>query len=291
MEVNNIIWKDEFDVGVDYIDNAHRKLFATMRKMNEILATQSPEMARMTCIESIGFFKRYAMEHFAQEEAYQLEVGYRGYRMHKRLHDNLRDSILPAIERELIEEDFSKDSVEHFIGIFSGWLTGHIMIEDRAITGRIASKYKGTDNNMLIDELNNELVKFMDNLFSIKVEYLNRFYEGVYVSNCLYYEMNFNGYDVIIVSQKDVVVAETSMMLGKKIDTLDKAAMLSYVQLAQSIAKGALTILEPGGEYILSSHRVLDDEKLKERFDNAYPEFSLQWKTNLGYVALSIIKS
>lgn len=65
--------------------------------------------------------------------------------MHRHLHDNLRNVTIPALDKDLEENNYNRDSIERFISIVAGWLTGHIMIEDLAIAGKSRSKWSGFD--------------------------------------------------------------------------------------------------------------------------------------------------
>ena len=134
-----IEWNDRFSIGVEIVDHAHQKLFSIVRKLNRL--SQNSRKNEWTCMEGIKYFKNYAMTHFAQEEAYMRSVGYGGYEMHKRLHDNMVNHTLPVFEMELVKSGYSEDVLAQFLNFCSGWLTEHILIEDRAITGKVSSKW------------------------------------------------------------------------------------------------------------------------------------------------------
>ena len=131
-------WQDRFNIGVEIVDQAHRRLFSIVQKIMELYVEKHED--KFACVEGIKYFKAYAIKHFAEEEAYMRKAGYSGYLAHKRLHDKMKRETLPSLERELYASDFSTEAVQRFIGVCSGWLTGHIIIEDRAITGRTAGE-------------------------------------------------------------------------------------------------------------------------------------------------------
>ena len=81
-------WNKNFNIGVDSIDNAHRKLFSIVRKL--INLSQNEHNGQWACAEGIKYFKRYAIEHFTDEEAYMQSIDYSGYKIHKRLHDDIK---------------------------------------------------------------------------------------------------------------------------------------------------------------------------------------------------------
>ena len=75
----------------------------------------------------------------------QLSLNYEEYEMHRHLHDNLRNVTIPALDKDLEENNYNRDSIERFISIVAGWLTGHIMIVDLATAGKSRSKWSGFD--------------------------------------------------------------------------------------------------------------------------------------------------
>ena len=129
--MQQIQWQDRFNIGVEIIDQAHRRLFSIVQKMMDLYVEKHED--KFACVEGIKYFKAYALKHFAEEEAYMRKIGYSGYSAHKKLHDKMKLETLPELERLLYESDFSTEMVQRFIGVCTGWLTGHIIIEDRAI--------------------------------------------------------------------------------------------------------------------------------------------------------------
>ncbi|MDE7287209.1 MAG: bacteriohemerythrin, partial [Lachnospiraceae bacterium] len=155
-----ILWHDRFNIGVESVDKAHQRLFSIVNKM--LNYDQEDEKGRQwVCGEGIKYFKSYTLKHFADEEAYMKSINYSGYAAHKRVHDDLKEKTLPALERDMIESDYSVESVQHFLGICIGWLTGHIMLEDHAITGRISNKwkYERTEELSVLEEAAARVIK------------------------------------------------------------------------------------------------------------------------------------
>ena len=68
-------WNKQFRIGVDSIDNAHKKLFSIVRKL--IHLSQDENNGQWACAEGIKYFKNYAVKHFADEEAYMQSIGYK----------------------------------------------------------------------------------------------------------------------------------------------------------------------------------------------------------------------
>lgn len=55
---------------------------------------------------------------------------------HRKIHEGFRENMLPTLERELKQSNYSEEAVSHFLGVCSGWLIGHTLTEDMSITGK-----------------------------------------------------------------------------------------------------------------------------------------------------------
>ena len=125
------------------------------------------------------------MEHFSDEEAYMKSIGYGGYEIHKHLHDDMRYKTLPALEKDLLESNYSQESIHHFIGICLGWLTAHIMIEDRAITGKVSNKWKKDHTKEDTQALEDALADSIQEIFSLQTEVVSEHYSGEHFGNSI----------------------------------------------------------------------------------------------------------
>jgi len=137
---NQLEWQERYNLGIDIIDKEHKKLFGILNKL--LTTGKEGEKSRWACQEGIKYFKDHAMKHFSEEEAYMASIHYIGYDTHRRLHDNFRKKMLPALEKELKQTAYSEESVNHFLGVCTGWLIGHTLTEDRAIIGKKPSKWE-----------------------------------------------------------------------------------------------------------------------------------------------------
>lgn len=282
-------WKDEYDVGVDFIDNAHKTLFLKLRILMNILKDCDSQKNKRTCEETISFLKDYTLKHFSEEEAYQISTGYSGKEIHKSLHDNLKDVTLPAVEKKLIETDYSEEAVGEFVGILAGWLTGHILIEDRAITGKSASKWASSVKGDVKERLNLEFVHFMKDFASLDFELVNGHYEGSNFGDAFFYRMEYlEGVTVTVACQNEVVLRMASTVMGKELEDLDKVVIVGYIQLARSMAKATLDEMYGVKEHILLNHNSLTFNQLNGEFADGFPEVSLLWQSELGGFALCV---
>ena len=67
-------WKDDYKIGVDIIDNAHKQLFSIVSRILRNFTEADFERNKMTCVEAIKYFKNYTLKNFAEEEEYQIKI-------------------------------------------------------------------------------------------------------------------------------------------------------------------------------------------------------------------------
>lgn len=125
----NLEWNDSYSLDVPSIDAAHKEIF----QITSLLLEKNMADNREAVVESIEFLKNYVNQHFADEENYMLIAAYPGYKNHVAEHRHFRDKVVTSIEERLINENYSRESVDEFIEILTGWLTNHIMIHDKII--------------------------------------------------------------------------------------------------------------------------------------------------------------
>ena len=171
-----IKWNDRFNIGVDSIDTAHRRLFSIVGKL--ISLNEDETKQQHACREGIKYFKSYTIKHFEDEEAYMRSINYPNLAIHKSLHDSLRDKTLPALEEEMAAQDYSRESVQHFLGICVGWLNGHIMVEDRAITGKNPHKWVHQPADDVLEDLERAIIQALESLSQADAKVISRRYSG-----------------------------------------------------------------------------------------------------------------
>ncbi|MDR2167486.1 MAG: bacteriohemerythrin [Clostridiales bacterium] len=132
------MWKDSYAIGHELIDSQHRRLFDYAENLMSTLGQQLEfEEYKRQIVETLGFLKKYTIEHFKDEEEYQREVNYEGYEAHKKLHAKLIQDVLRH-EKELVESEFKPEAVKSFLGFLLTWLVYHVAGEDQKITGGVA---------------------------------------------------------------------------------------------------------------------------------------------------------
>lgn len=291
MVIDPIDWKDDFNLGIEHIDKAHQNLFAVVRKIATLLRENDDKKNRFACKEAVKYLLSYTIWHFKDEEEYQKKIGYPNYKMHKHLHDNLRDVILPSLIKDFEEHDYDKESVSRFIYIIAGWLTGHIMIEDMAMVGKTNTKYEAkADPLEKIKIIDAEFVDFMKRIFDIDVELFDSCYAGTPLNTPSCYQMIFkdesNGKRVrmTMIVEEPMILSLVGKILSTKLTRADKNVYRAYVELAQKYAYQLLNILFPGSPLKKIDHKYLSLVELRYCFKEKLPTYALLWKSKEGFI-------
>ena len=278
--LKEVKWNDRFNLGVDVIDRAHQRLFSIVGRMlslNEDSAKQ-----RHACREGIKYFKSYTMKHFADEEAYMQSIGYPGLAVHKSLHDSLRDKTLPALEAEMEAQDYSTESVGHFLGICVGWLNGHIIVEDRAITGKNPQKWVHQPDDNELESVEKALMQGLEGLSQSKTEVISRRYSGEAFSTgkTLCFRLTYLTEEkkpvrVYLIYEESLVLQALSEILRKEIRRIDETVITAMKLLSEQFVSRLQTHFPLSMCCSFERNDMLTFEQFVRTFDKEYPPYSL----------------
>ncbi len=284
-------WNNHFNIGVDSIDNAHRKLFSIVRRL--IYVSEDEHHGQWACAEGIKYLKSYAIRHFTDEEAYMQSIGYKGYKVHKRLHDDMRYKTLPALEKDLLESDYSQESIHHFLGICLGWLTAHIMIEDRAITGKIANRWQKDPSEENIAALEDAVAVTIQEIFRLQPEIVSEHYSAENFGNSIIDRLTYHSQkgpplQIFLVLEESLVLHAVSSMLDMPLTKVDKMVINAAKQLSLHIVEQVRTHYHLTSRYELESNHLVTPEQFEQAFYTGHFNYSLLFNTGTGYFAFCI---
>mgnify|MGYP001113067658 CR=1 FL=1 len=286
-----IEWKERFNIGVENIDKAHQNLFSIVRKL--IYLNQEEKKGQWACAEGIKYFKNYAVKHFAEEEAYMLSIHYPGYEIHKRLHDDLRYKTLPALERDLVMSEYSPESIRHFLGICLGWLSGHILVEDRAITGDISAKWKKEQSVLNIETLETAIADTIEEIFKRQTNIVSEHYGGEDFGTCLIFRQTYQHREnkrlkVFFILEERLILQTVGAMLGINLSKIDKLVSEAGKELSQQVIQRIGLNFQSSGQYKPVDSHIITRGQLQQEFNLAYPDYGLLLDTGYGYFAFCI---
>ena len=285
-------WQDRFNIGVEIVDQAHRRLFAIVEKVMDLYVEKHEN--KFACIEGIKYFKAYAIKHFAEEEAYMREIGYDGYLSHKRIHDRMKRETLPELERALYASDFSTETVQRFIGVCTGWLTGHILIADRAITGKTVVQQVSLRRDDERTVIRAVILHPLQEMFGPSIQFVGRFSAETAIVDAQYYERTYRGHQgqtlrfLLVIGEKTLLRA-ASLMFGMDFYAKNEIVLFAMQELAQHLLQwAAASFGDDPDEYQLEGDRFLDREEVGPLFGERAPEYNLLFSASQDYFALCI---
>lgn len=135
-----MLWRDKYELGVPLIDSQHRELFRRVDAFFQTLReTVSWDQKVQRVNETLEFMKAYVVEHFRDEEAYQLEIGYPGYEAHRRKHLDMVQYVLEVSEA-YEKNGCDEQMLQQFAGKLLAWLINHVAAEDQRIASYALEK-------------------------------------------------------------------------------------------------------------------------------------------------------
>jgi len=123
------LWKKEFELGIQSIDQQHKELLEIGNHIGELLAEYNDNVDKYDeIIRVMGDLKDYTLYHFKTEEDLFIKHNYADYAQHKKEHDGFI-TYLGAVNFNDIDQNqkvFLKDLLSKIIN----WVFKHIMNTD-----------------------------------------------------------------------------------------------------------------------------------------------------------------
>ena len=124
-------WKEEYVIGIDNIDEQHKKIFEIAGRAYSLLNNDFYVDKYDKIVAILGELRDYTIFHFSFEEEYMLKTGYKRFFAQKVEHDDFTAKIkgfnLDKIDKD--QDAYIMDIIE----CITGWLVGHILIKDKLI--------------------------------------------------------------------------------------------------------------------------------------------------------------
>lgn len=120
-----ILWKEEYTIGLETIDQQHRKFIDILNKLSKSFLSQDDRKEVAIVLKEL---EEYAENHFAFEEKYFRDFNYEDSEEHKKHHEVFRSQIQSFWEQLKNENELLKYDLLQFM---DNWLTAHIVKEDK----------------------------------------------------------------------------------------------------------------------------------------------------------------
>ncbi len=292
MNGSQFVWQDRFNTGVDIIDREHKKLFSILKRL--FTYGQNEAKSQWVCQEGIKYFKEHAMKHFAEEEVYMASINYSGFDMHRRLHDTFRKKTLPEIEKELYQTRFSAEAIEHFLGVCAGWLIGHTLTEDQAITGKTVSKWVGLLPEEEQDAMGKVVIQLLYDLFRLNARIISESYGGEKFGNGIYYRLVYGSpkgdrWEVFMVFEERLLVNTIGDIMGFGTDKVDVMMVNATRYVAKQLVERIRVYIPSDEPYEVKEENLLTYDQFERAFAGEKPQCSLLLDTGEGYFAFCVM--
>jgi hemerythrin len=119
-------WSDEFSVGVEEIDDDHKRLLRLLKELQTAVEAGERREVLGKVLDELIHYVNY---HFAHEEALFLRTNYPGHRAHERKHQALTTTALAI--REDFQLSASMALPRQVLEFLNNWLCEDILGADR----------------------------------------------------------------------------------------------------------------------------------------------------------------
>lgn len=291
---NKVEWRDSYSIGIDVIDKEHQQLF---KIINKLFAFREEEVdGQWVCQEGIKFFKGHALKHFASEEQYMESINYPEFEQHRQIHRSFRDNTLPALEEELERTQYAPDAVEHFLGVCTGWLIGHTLTEDMAISGKGDRKWDKLLQEDEIEAVRKVVVELVFNMFRVESQLVSDTYGGEKFGDGLYFRLIYGTkrdgkrLQVFLVLEEKLLINTIGKILGIQTNKVDTTLLHAARYTSRQLVNRIMEYFPKMKEYKLLEENLLSYEQFQKVFERGNMQVSLLFNTGgAGYFAYCMV--
>ena len=133
-DVDSLVWRDTYSIGVDKVDEQHQQLF---KQVNKLISMTQEDKSQAKIEEVLDFLAQYTVKHFETEEEIQQNYDYPDYERHQEIHNNFVAEVQTAQEKLAQGEMGSADLVK-LNKMVSRWLVNHVKGIDQELGAHIA---------------------------------------------------------------------------------------------------------------------------------------------------------
>lgn len=278
-----MIWKESYRLGVDNIDEQHKKLFEiTGELIHEIEGEQRPEVYK----QIIDFLQEYVVFHFRDEEAYFSSLGFEDEAKHKKQHHDLAQEV--ERHASLVKaSNYGPHFVKKVAGMLTAWLIYHVLNEDLKYLGQIKEPSVPT-NASYIDHFVNSAVQVLETMIDLnpaEVSRLNPSETAQPAALCI--EIGLIGDlqgSVVFGFTKDFAFNLSKAMMSYSPNEIDELVCSALAEISNiSSGNGTISISKTGVACDIRPPQILDNG-----VDTSLPHEELTINTPLGQLTVFV---
>lgn len=289
-----IEWRDEFNIGISSIDKEHQQLFKIINKL--FVFKEEEKDSQWLCQEGIKFFRGHVLKHFSSEEAYMASINYDGLEQHTQIHRKFRENTLPALEEELERTAYGEEAVAHFLGVCTGWLVGHTLTEDLAITGKRKIRWEKLLPEEELEAMKRVIVQLIFDMFHLESQLISDTYGGEKFGSGVYYRLIYGKkhekkkQEIFLVFEEKLLINTIGKILGIQTNKLDSMLVNAARYTARQFVGRVMEYFPEMEGYELKAENLLSFEQFQSIFEKGKMQVSLLFNTGgAGYFAYCVI--
>ncbi len=117
-------WLDEYNIGIEEIDNQHKDLLKNLTQLKQSFSKEED------AVKTLKFLVDYTDSHFLKEEEFMQQISYPDYADHKKIHEKLTSKVLELVAGSKQGKGLD---VAYLLRFLTEWLITHILDEDSRI--------------------------------------------------------------------------------------------------------------------------------------------------------------
>ena len=134
MDRGNITWKDQYSVGIDSIDQQHKRLVHLINQLQTAVDYSTGEEFEREALDELV---DYTKTHFSYEEGLMQQYAYPEFEPHKAQHQKM----IQQVEDVLAEYEQDQDrAMRHALDFLKTWLINHINGTDKEYSDFLIEK-------------------------------------------------------------------------------------------------------------------------------------------------------
>ncbi|PHR83935.1 MAG: hypothetical protein COA59_09860 [Colwellia sp.] len=250
--MKELIWNEGMSVGIDAIDDDHKKIIAILAKLT---SAEHGETSEQTINAIFTELEHYVILHFAKEEALLEQACYAELMAHKASHQNFIEQ-LPELKQEWLTKDCLACS-EKITTFLHHWIVKHILVEDldyvQCVNKFFSSANKAKDKNQ--SQLS--LIPQMSHVLSQKLKLSQR----IFITTLLpVLGVLFLSFFILLNNYKDY--KNVSLVLGLN-DVIAQVNDISHsLQAERGLASGLAASRYQNFNEQLSARRLITDRAI-----------------------------
>ncbi|SKA78563.1 hemerythrin [Clostridium sp. USBA 49] len=126
-----IKWDEKYALGIEMIDEQHKKLFEIAERAYNLLKNEFKIDKYDDIVDILKELKDYTVFHFNFEEQYMISIGYKKYLSHKVYHEDFVNTI-NNIDLNSIDTN-QDESIMEILNFIVNWISEHILEHDKLI--------------------------------------------------------------------------------------------------------------------------------------------------------------